>query len=101
MPTPAENVRLGQARAAGRIPPGRPAGHIVRIIEYTFDDPGRPGSGEPHRLLTTLLDETLDPATDFRGWEMIGSSHVSLVRRWFCWFTRAAELAGTGQLDSN
>ncbi len=34
----------------------------VRIIEYTFNDPGRPGSGEPHRLLTTLLDETLDPA---------------------------------------
>src|SRR5436305_11955167 len=37
-------------------------GVVVRIIEYTFDDPGRPGSGEPHRLLTTLLDETLDPA---------------------------------------
>lgn len=39
-------------------------GILVRIIEYTFDDPGRPGSGEPHRLLTTLLDETLDPARD-------------------------------------
>ncbi len=37
-------------------------GILVRIIEYTFDDPGRPGSGEPHRLLTTLLDEGLDPA---------------------------------------
>ena len=37
-------------------------GILVRIIEYTFDDPGRPGSGEPHRLLTTLLDDTLDPA---------------------------------------
>lgn len=34
----------------------------VRIIEYTFNDPGRHGSGEPHRLLTTLLDEALDPA---------------------------------------
>jgi hypothetical protein len=34
----------------------------VRIIEYTFDDPGRPGSGQPHRLLTTLLDQGLDPA---------------------------------------
>jgi hypothetical protein len=34
----------------------------VRIIEYTFNDPGRPGSGEPHRLLTTLLDEALDRA---------------------------------------
>src|SRR5512135_102360 len=37
-------------------------GTLVRIIEYTFDDPGRPGSGQPHRLLTTLLDEELDPA---------------------------------------
>jgi hypothetical protein len=37
-------------------------GILVRIIEYTFDDPGRPGSGEPHRLLTTLLDDELDPA---------------------------------------
>ncbi len=37
-------------------------GILVRIIEYTFDDPGRPGSGELHRLLTTLLDDALDPA---------------------------------------
>jgi hypothetical protein len=37
-------------------------GILVRIIEYTFEDPGRAGSGEPHRLLTTLLDEKLDPA---------------------------------------
>src|SRR5262245_24196133 len=37
-------------------------GILVRIIEYTFDDPGRPGSGESHRLLTKLLDEELDPA---------------------------------------
>ena len=31
-------------------------GIVVRIIEYTFDDPGRPGQGEKHRLLTTLLN---------------------------------------------
>ena len=31
----------------------------VRIIEYTLDDPGRAGTGQPHRLLTTLLDEDL------------------------------------------
>jgi Transposase DDE domain/Insertion element 4 transposase N-terminal len=37
-------------------------GIVVRIIEYTFDDPGRPGSGAAHRLLTTLLDDALDPA---------------------------------------
>jgi hypothetical protein len=34
----------------------------VRIIEYSLDDPNRPGFGHKHRLLTTLLDEKLDPA---------------------------------------
>lgn len=37
-------------------------GIVVRIIDYTFNDPGRPGSGETHRLLTTLLDWKKDPA---------------------------------------
>jgi len=37
-------------------------GLVVRIIEYTLDDPGRPGSGEKHRLLTTLLGATRHPA---------------------------------------
>jgi hypothetical protein len=37
-------------------------GITVRIIEYTLDDPNRPGSGEVHRLLTTLPDPTSDPA---------------------------------------
>lgn len=37
-------------------------GIVVRIIEYTFNDPGRPGSGEKHRLLTTLLDAREHPA---------------------------------------
>jgi hypothetical protein len=39
-------------------------GIVVRIIEYTFEDAGRPGSGQPHRLLTTLLDERQHPAKD-------------------------------------
>ncbi len=34
----------------------------VRIIEYTLDDPGRSGSGEKHRLLTTLTDAGRHPA---------------------------------------
>ena len=38
-------------------------GIVVRIIEYTLDDPTRLGVGERHRLLTTLLDAELDPAT--------------------------------------
>ena len=37
-------------------------GILVRIIEYTFDDPGRPGSGEKHRLLTTCSAPTKHPA---------------------------------------
>jgi hypothetical protein len=37
-------------------------GILVRIIEYTFDDPSRPGSGQRHRLLTTLLDWKEHPA---------------------------------------
>jgi hypothetical protein len=39
-------------------------GILVRIIEYTFKDKGRPGSGEKHRLLTTLLDPEKHPAKE-------------------------------------
>lgn len=44
----------------------RPTGQRVpiRVIEYTFDDPLRPGYQLVHRLLTTLLDPTLYPALD-------------------------------------
>lgn len=37
-------------------------GMLVRIIEYTFDDPQRPGAGQKHRLLTTLLSAREHPA---------------------------------------
>src|SRR5207249_2343749 len=37
-------------------------GVVVRVIKYTLDDPQRVGHGETHRLVTSLLDETLDPA---------------------------------------
>jgi Insertion element 4 transposase N-terminal/Transposase DDE domain len=37
-------------------------GVVVRIIEYALSDPGRPGSGEQHRLLTTLLSAARHPA---------------------------------------
>jgi len=37
-------------------------GVVVRIMEYTLRDPGRPAGYEKHRLLTTLLDATRDPA---------------------------------------
>lgn len=37
-------------------------GTVVRVIEYTLDDPERVGHGEMHRLVTTLLDEKEHPA---------------------------------------
>jgi hypothetical protein len=39
-------------------------GTIVRVIEYTFDDPARPGHRERHRLVTTLLDAEAYPAAE-------------------------------------
>ena len=39
-------------------------GIVVRIIEYTLNDPRRVGHGERHRLMTSLLDETLYPAQE-------------------------------------
>jgi len=37
-------------------------GITVRIIEYTLEDPSRPGHAAKHRLLTTLLDARRHPA---------------------------------------
>ena len=34
----------------------------VRVIDYTLNDPNRPGFGQPHRLITSLLDEQHAPA---------------------------------------
>lgn len=39
-------------------------GILVRVIEYTLDDPQRAGHGETHRLMTSLLDEALYPAQE-------------------------------------
>ena len=66
MPTPAENIRLGQARAAGRTPPGPPEGHLVRIIEYTVTVRAAGGATriELFRLVTTLLDHQRAPAAE-------------------------------------
>jgi hypothetical protein len=37
---------------------------LVRVIQYTIIDPNRPGYGERHRLLTTLLDPKEAPALE-------------------------------------
>lgn len=75
MRTPAENVRHGQARAAGRMLAQPPEGHLVRIIEYlvTVEDCGGGSRTEPFRLVTTLLDHeqaprpSLPPSTTSAG----------------------------------
>lgn len=45
-------------------PPGQVKQLPVRVIVYTLDDPHRPGHGERHRLITSLLDPQLAPALD-------------------------------------
>lgn len=37
---------------------------VLRLVEYTIEDPRRPGHGERHRLLTTLLDHEAAPARE-------------------------------------
>jgi hypothetical protein len=66
MGTPAENIRHGQARAAGRPLPGPPQGHLVRIVEYTVTVTAADGSRreEPFRLVTSLLDPIQAPAAE-------------------------------------
>jgi hypothetical protein len=39
-------------------------GMMVRVIEYTHDDPRRPGAGERHRLITDLLEPAQMPAQE-------------------------------------
>ncbi|MFI6730866.1 transposase [Streptomyces sp. R-74717] len=64
MRTPAENIRHGQARAAGRTLTEPPRGHLVRIIEYTvtIHPQAGPPRTETFRLVTSLLDHRLAPA---------------------------------------
>lgn len=37
---------------------------VVRVIEYTIQQPGLPGNGQRHRLMTTLLDPQQAPALE-------------------------------------
>jgi hypothetical protein len=55
----------GSYLARLRPPRGAAGGPLtVRVIAYTHDDPGRPGRGERHRLITDLLDPAELPAAD-------------------------------------
>jgi hypothetical protein len=39
-------------------------GILVRVLEYTFDEPARTGHGERHRLITNLLDAQKHPTKE-------------------------------------
>lgn len=39
----------------------------VRVVEYGLDDPGRPGTKERYRLVTTIVDPQAAPALDLAG----------------------------------
>jgi hypothetical protein len=80
MATPAENVRLGRARACGKPLQRLPEGHLVRIVEYTVTvtTAGGRTRTESFRLATTLLDCTRAPArqlaaTYHERWEIENS----------------------------
>lgn len=40
---------------------------VVRVIEYTLDDPGRPQAEQKYRLLTTILDPAAATADELAG----------------------------------
>ena len=61
-PSPGRRLLPGQDLPRCRRPPPRPAGLLVRVIEYTHDDPNRPGAGERHRLITDLPNPDDMPA---------------------------------------
>ena len=42
----------------------RPTTVVVRVIEYTLDDPGRPDAENAYRLLTTIVDPVAAPASE-------------------------------------
>lgn len=64
---------------------------LMRVISYTLTDPALPGSGEPDRVLTTLLDPRQAPAHDLADayherWEIElvvdeGDTHLRLAGR--------------------
>jgi Insertion element 4 transposase N-terminal/Transposase DDE domain len=51
---------------------------VVRVLDYTIDDPGRPGHRQRYRLVTSILDPTQAPAAELAAlyhqrWELEGA----------------------------
>jgi Insertion element 4 transposase N-terminal/Transposase DDE domain len=62
----ADGSYLAKIYPSGRDRDADRNGIVVRVIEYTLDDPQRMGCGEVHRLATNLLD-----AAEYPGRELI------------------------------
>lgn len=60
----ADGSYLAYIQPADRLRRKRGDQLLVRVLEYTFDDPARPHHGQRHRLITSLLDATSVPAHD-------------------------------------
>jgi hypothetical protein len=50
----------------------------VRVLDYTIDDPGRPGHRQHYRLVTSILDPAKAPAAELAAlyhqrWELEGA----------------------------
>ena len=50
-------------------------GIVLRVIEYTLDEPLRVGHGERHRLITNLLDADADAAVAHPARELVALYH--------------------------
>jgi hypothetical protein len=101
MGTPAENVRYGQARAAGRPLPGPRTGHTVRIVEYTVTVsaattvPGSSRSGWSPACSTTGSPAAQLAALHLQRWEIelgYGESKCRLRGAEFILRSRSPEL---------
>ena len=51
---------------------------VVRVLDYTLDDPGRPGQRQRYRLVTSILDPAHAPAAELAAlyhqrWELEGA----------------------------
>lgn len=66
-------------------------GILVRVIEYTLDDPTRAGHKQKHRLLTTLLDPATYPAL-----ELIELYHVRWEQELVIDELKTHQMAGLG-----
>jgi hypothetical protein len=60
----ADGSYLAELHPAAAARDGYRHGLLVRVIEYTHDDPHRPGCGERHRLVTDLLNPQDLPAAE-------------------------------------